>query len=351
MKTNHQKIEISRLELRYIHTRIRDARAELKMCESLDRHGQILPVLVVSSAQSTYILIDGYLRIAALKRCGRDRVWAKFFKGGPKEALIYILARGNQRRRDILEEACLIRELIVAHKLSQVRISKLLGRDQSWVSRRLLFLNALPDTIIRRVQAGGISSWAAQRVLAPMARANSAHADILADHLAKEKIGTRDLAQFFEHYKKSVRKKRQDMIENPGLFLKALHAKREDGAAKELSAGPEGRWRSDMNATCHILERAIRQAPNVICRRQSNLDRRTLLTPFEQARQSMSKLNETIMRLTDDIQRIKTNSSGHAGKRLRHTGNRADIEDIQEYGSPGDPKKEARRAKAGQVVS
>ncbi len=208
MKTNQREIEISHIELRYKHIRIRDVRAELKMCESLERHEQILPVLVVPSVHPKYILIDGYLRIAALKRCGSDTVWAKIFEGSHQEALIYILAGKNQRNWDIFEEACLIRELAVSHKLSQVKISKMPGRDQSWVSRRLSFLETLSDKIISRVQSGSISSWAAQRVLVPMARANSGHAETLADHLAKEKIGTRDVALFFKHYKKSTRQKR-----------------------------------------------------------------------------------------------------------------------------------------------
>ena len=347
MKINHQEIEISHIELRYAHTRIHDVRAELKMCESLERHEQILPVLVVPSVHPEHVLIDGYLRIAALKRCGKDMVWAKIFDGSRQEALIHVLARGNQRRWDILEEACLIRELTLAHKLSQVKISKLLGRDQSWVSRRLSFLETLSDTIIRQVQSGSISTWAAQRVLSPMARANPIHAETLAGHLAKEKIGTRDIVLFFEHYKQSARQKRQDMIENPALFLKALHAKKDDMAAKELGKGPEGRWVSDMNTARHILERAICRASDVICQGQSHLDRRVILTPFEQARQSMSSLNETIRRRIDDIKRIKTNGHGHEGKGMRHQGDRANIGDIPEHGSPDHSQKNAGQTEAG----
>jgi ParB family transcriptional regulator, chromosome partitioning protein len=47
----------------------------------------------------------------------------------------------------------------------------------SWGSRRLQLLSGLTDIALAAVCDGRLSSWAASRVVAPLARANSDHAD------------------------------------------------------------------------------------------------------------------------------------------------------------------------------
>ncbi|PXF52474.1 MAG: hypothetical protein C4B58_16645 [Deltaproteobacteria bacterium] len=58
--------------------------------------------------------------------------------------------------------------------------------NQSWVARRLVLIDVLSDEILDLVRKGHISSWAAARILAPMARAIPDHAHILAERLAKD---------------------------------------------------------------------------------------------------------------------------------------------------------------------
>ncbi len=167
-----ERVEISNLILRYKHTRIRASQAVLRMAESIDRFGQIAPVLVVKGKDFRHILIDGYLRIQALNRLGQDKANAQVWVGKESDALLYILARNQERNWDAYEQASLIRELHLHHELSQVEISRLLGKDQSWVSRRLALLDSLPEGIIEAVRSGHISTWSANRIPVPMARAN-----------------------------------------------------------------------------------------------------------------------------------------------------------------------------------
>jgi hypothetical protein len=51
-------------------------------------------------------------------------------------------------------------------------------------------LEALPEKVIKCVQQGNISSWAAARVLAPMARANTDHVKRLTESLMKQPLST-----------------------------------------------------------------------------------------------------------------------------------------------------------------
>jgi len=165
-----KEIEIARLHLRYAHTRIEWPQRVLALASSIERFGQILPVIVLREGDNSFVLIDGYLRVKALKRCLRDTVLAEIWEGKEEEALVEILARANSRKWDLLEEAALLRELHDQHHLSQSRIASMVGRKQSWVSGRLALYSALSEDLLESIRKGSISTWAATRVIAPIAR-------------------------------------------------------------------------------------------------------------------------------------------------------------------------------------
>ena len=79
------------------------------------------------------------------------------------------------------------------------------GRDVSWVSRRLDLLSGLPDAALAAVRGGKLSNWAANRVVMPLARANTEHADRLLTTLADAPLSTRELHCWFEHYQRAFR--------------------------------------------------------------------------------------------------------------------------------------------------
>src|SRR3990172_9691975 len=104
-----KEIEIAQLHLRYAHTRIEWPQRVLALASSIERFGQILPVIVLREEVNSFVLIDGYLRVKALKRCGRDTVVAEIWECKEEEALVEVLARAHSRKWDLLEEAALIR--------------------------------------------------------------------------------------------------------------------------------------------------------------------------------------------------------------------------------------------------
>jgi len=328
-----RRIEICHFEHRYAHIRVQNPQTVLRLATSLQQYGQIIPVLVVPSKHPKYILIDGYLRVAAAKHCGKDTLLAQIWYGKEQEALIHVLAKTGERKWDVFEEAGLIKELHIQHQLSQRQIAEQLGKDQSWVSRRIALLDTLPEEILQSVQRGNISTWAATRVLTPVARANIEHAKALADNLIKEKISTRKLFIFFHHYKKSNRKTREKMVQKPQLFLKALEADKQDNLAKQLKDGPEGRWLSDVKMIAHIIRRLIKQAPCVIYAGQSNLDKRCLLTAFEETKDLILSLDEKIRRIDDDIRGQETNGYDTASFRVSDTQNQLSAEHITQRSS------------------
>ena len=90
------------------------------------------------------------------------------------------------------------------------------------------------------------------------------------------------------------------MVDRPMLFFKALHAKNEDEAAQQLKGGPEGTWVKDLQMASHILRRLIKQVPVVIYNGQRRLDRRVVMTAFENTRDLVLSLEGKIRRFDSD---------------------------------------------------
>jgi ParB-like chromosome segregation protein Spo0J len=179
------EVGLDRLELRFAATRVNDERAVQRLVQSIDACGQLIACIVVHEPASSQdvavpmMLIDGYRRVAALRRLGRDTVRVECWSGPLGAALAQVLARSRTRAFTALEEALLLRELMEGQRLSQREAARQSGRDVSWVQRRLQLLGELPEALLQAVRAGQVSTWAAMRVFAPLARADADHAQRL----------------------------------------------------------------------------------------------------------------------------------------------------------------------------
>lgn len=325
-----ENIEIAHLRLRYEHTRIRQPLAVLKMSASLERFGQLMPVLVVDNDDGGHTLIDGYLRVKALKRMGKDLVVARMWDQNEPDALVHMMAGMQGRAWDVYEQAAIINELRLTHGISCGQIAVLLGKDKSWVTRRLLLFETLDDTMIALIRQGNVSSWSAQRILVPLARANPDHAERLVQALQKENISTRRLWFLFTHYKKSNRNIRHNIVSEPHLFLKAMESKIAHSNTETLHQGPEGKWLKDIRVVKHILLRLAGAAPAVFYPGQNRLDQRRLLTAFNDAAVVMETLKQ---RIADDQKRNPSNDFIAAPVRLHDPAHQSHSQGITQYDS------------------
>jgi len=341
MKDNHtievKEIEIGHLDFKYGHTRIQNLKSVLRISNSIERFGQITPVIVVPGDIPSYILIDGFLRVAALKRCGKDTVLAEIWEEKEQNLIIYTLAKTQDRKWDMFEQAILLRELHIGHQISQIKIANLLGKGQSWICRRFALLDALDEKTIELVRKGNISSWSASRILAPMARANSKHARVLAENLLKESISTREFDTLFRHYKKSGKKEREEIVNRPHVFIKALKMREQEKKAGILKEGPEGKWIKEIKEVGNILHRLEKEVPIVFYEKQSAFDRRLLFTAFEDTKEKYLSLNHQLRRFygKDDIPRNKVGNFGIGVKGSENQEDKPDTESLKKYSSSG----------------
>jgi|SRR5271163_1833988 ParB family transcriptional regulator, chromosome partitioning protein len=255
-----RELDLHRLELRYAATRVADPGAARQLTASLERCGQLVPCVVVKDPDgSGLVLIDGYRRIAALRRLGRDTVSVECWPCDLATALINLLVRQQERGFASIEQALLLRELVLRERLSQRELAARTGHDVSWVNRRLQLLVGLPDSVLAAVRAGDLSSWAASRIVVPLARANSEHAERLLQVLGRERLSTRDLKQWFEHYRSASHAVRERMVDHPGLLLRALEERQVERGCATLRDGPDGAVASEIRQIEALIARLRRR--------------------------------------------------------------------------------------------
>jgi ParB-like chromosome segregation protein Spo0J len=261
MHSHCLELDLHRLDARFAGSRLVEPQAVARLAQSIEHCGQIVPCIVVAlpggadAGAAPWVLIDGYRRVAALRRLGRDTARVEQWTCDLTEALLGVLARRQDRPFASIEEALLLRELAQGQGLSQHDLARRCGRDVSWVSRRLALLSALPDAALAAVRAGKLSSWAANRIVVPLARANAAHAEGLLAALTAAPLSTRELQCWFEHYQQAARTVREHMVSDPRLFLDARRATDERRAGERLRAGPEGDCLADLRCLEAVLAR------------------------------------------------------------------------------------------------
>jgi ParB/RepB/Spo0J family partition protein len=248
-----REVDFHLLDLRYSHTRINNPKALLRMQNSINTYGQIVPALAILE-KDRFVLIDGYLRYRALKACGRDCLKIQVVEGEP-DSLIRLLLTNDDRQMEAVEQAGLIQELHHRFSYSFAEIAKRLGKDKGWVKRRLDLVESLPKEVMEAVMNGTVSSWAASRVLVPLSRANEQDCLDLTKKIIADPLSTRELVCLYDHYRKSSRTVRDRIIADPRLFTRTVKEQEQQKQGKQINDGPEGKWFKDIRIVCHILKR------------------------------------------------------------------------------------------------
>jgi ParB family chromosome partitioning protein len=251
--TGGEPIDRHRIDTPFAHTRVHRPESVRRLIGSLDTLGQQVPLIVVDAGERL-VLVDGYRRWEALGRLGRDTVQCVVWHCGLAEALAQVLARHQARPFEPIEQAWLLSAML-AEGMSQRALAGCVGRDPSWVNRRLALLSALCEPLQEAVREGAISTWAANRVFVPLARANSADAETLLARQRIEPLSTRELATWLEHYRQSNRTVRARLLAHPRLFIQSLQS---TSGAQHPPPDPEGQWLAELERVRRQLGRLRR---------------------------------------------------------------------------------------------
>jgi ParB/RepB/Spo0J family partition protein len=305
------------LDLVYASTRLQQRGSFHQLMLSIEQHGQLVPVVIVAKAPQQWVLIDGYLRVKALRHLGKDTIIAEVWNCEISQALLALLAEHQSRPFEAIEEALLLRELQVQDGLSQGAIASAVGRERTWVCRRLALIEHMPEAMLQAVLKGTLSLWAAQRILVPVARATPAHAEKLLVYLLKNHASTRELQSFYEYYQRAHHQERAKMVNDPGLFFKAQKLIRVEKKSKNLRAGPEGKWQSMLSWVSTNLKQIIELTPQALYPHQESQERQQLLNVFYQAKLQFDLLTKKLEEIVDVNKGNTRSDSGIASERKR----------------------------------
>ena len=215
------EVDLHQLDLRYASLRAQQPHRERQLLADLAEHGQRQPLVVVLAGETTFSVIDGYKRVRALERLGRDTACVLVWDLNADEALVIERLMRSGETDSPIEQGWLLRELGESHGLSQVAIAKRFGKSVSWVSRRLSLVESLPPQLANAVAQGRISPYAASKYLVPLARANSKDTENIVQAIAGKSMSTRNIEQLVSGYQSASPEVRARMIADPQLYLRA----------------------------------------------------------------------------------------------------------------------------------
>jgi ParB-like chromosome segregation protein Spo0J len=279
------QVELNELELRYAGLRVRDAARAARMRASLAADGQQSAVTVICAAADAtrrFVLIDGYLRVSALRTIGCDVVDAVSVELGESDALIMAHRLDEVGRRTALEDGWLLDELMVHHGFKQDELGMRLSRSRSWVSRRLSLVLVLPDVAQCAVRDGNVPAQAAMKYLVPLSRDKRASCERIVTNLGREPVTEREVQRLYTSWRKGHAETRERIELYPRLFLRAEEAARDDDKSDTSLLI------SDLNAISSVCFRARRRLVDGAVDRK----RRRLRTAFLEAQRAFTTLAE-----------------------------------------------------------
>jgi hypothetical protein len=248
-------VPLEEIDERLGRYRLQTAAAERAMFRSLERYGQLSPI-VICVQDELLVLIDGFKRLRAARRlrgmsrlCGRrmlvDLQGAK--------AAIYNLNRIGQPPQE-LEAAWIVHALVREDGLSQVEAAELLGRHKSWVNRRLAMLERLAPAAQDELRLGLLSpSMARQLTRLPVG--NQAEALAAAREAS---LNSRELSGVVELLlASSTKDQKQCVLDDPR------------GALRQSQQQPMHLWDPRMSATGNRVAKQLTGLLDQLAKMQS----------------------------------------------------------------------------------
>jgi ParB/RepB/Spo0J family partition protein len=284
------ELEFHQLALRYERLKVVRPEPERRLLASLAEVGQQVPIVVVKEdADGRFVVIDGYKRIRALRRLGRDTVTAGCWPGDEAEALIATRLMQTAEPETVLEQSWLLAELHERFALSLEELARRFNHSVSWVGRRLALVQELPESIQERVRRGEMGAHGAAKYLVPLARANCEVCLQLVEAIGATRLSSRDLGILYTAYQTGNWVTRQRLLEAPLVFLKSY---KEAEAPPAVEPGPSDNLLTDLEILSATARRARRRLRTDVLRDLPEKDPQDLAGLLDQSRREVERLAE-----------------------------------------------------------
>ena len=195
------------------------------MLASLEHYGQMSPVVVCRGGSGGYELLDGFKRLHASRHLKRPTLRCRVLDVGSwaAKAAVLCLNWASGSVND-LEEGWVIRSLCREDGLTQVEVGLLVGRDRSWVSRRLSLVERLSEEVQSQLRLGLITGTMGRE----LARVPRGTQERVLKAVAAHHLGSREVGRLVDLLRDSGRKEQERILSAPREALSA----RGEGRAK-----------------------------------------------------------------------------------------------------------------------
>lgn len=281
------EIAIETLDVRYERLRRSDPRREKRLLASLAEAGQQFPILVVDGDEGAVIVVDGYKRVRALRKLGREMVLAARWDLSEADAVMLEGLMRDGGGDGPLEQAWRLKELRDRFGLSGAELARRFDKSVSWVSRRLALVSALPSAIQEHVRTGAIVAYGAMKFLAPLARANQDDCLRIADGIAPLAPSTRQMRELYSAYMTARGEERMKIVENPGLYLRACEVAEDP----EIEVSASRILLDDLGTIGGVTRRVHKRLQDGIARRVRCEELHEIVTAVGQTEVDVTRMN------------------------------------------------------------
>jgi len=130
-----------------------------ELSESLSEDGQWDPLIVREIDGEKYEVLSGGCRLRAAENLGWSDIRCNVIQADDQEAHLLALKTNLVRKNlNVIEEAEALESIYRKFSMSQKELGKMLGKKQSWISRRLSLASRLSDYCKEALREGEISA-------------------------------------------------------------------------------------------------------------------------------------------------------------------------------------------------
>lgn len=252
-----REIEISSLDLRYEHLRMRNRTKERRLLSSIMERGIEEPLEGVDT-HNLRVLMNGFKRYRCARRLKMETVPYRSLGEDETTGITALLRISQSRGLTILEQAGFVDELRTLQALTVAEIAELLSRSKAWVSMRVGLIGEMTDIIRQKLFSGSFPVYPYLYTVRQFMRMNTvSRHDIeeLVVALSGKDLSVRDIEQLAHGYFRGPDSFREQIrAGNVALLL---------GQMQKVGNDPEGCTRfergllKDLEVVAKYIERVM----------------------------------------------------------------------------------------------
>jgi len=205
-------VPITRIGERFASLRIVEPQAERTMLRSMQKYGQLTPVVTCRVVSGEHELLDGFKRLRAGRQLGFSELTVRPLDMSLRACKVAMLQL-NRVGKAIsgMEEALVVHSLYHEDGLSQVEIGVLIGRHNSWVCRRVALIARLSDEAQQSIRLGLLPA----SLGAELARLQRCNQDLLLESIRKHHLSWRETRKVVTALENSPSWEHDGILRNP----------------------------------------------------------------------------------------------------------------------------------------